>query len=38
VLVWAPYGFSLPGFLADVVADPKVQARVATLLGDPAKT
>jgi cation/acetate symporter len=38
VLVWAPYGFSLPGFLADVVADPKVQARVASLLGDPAKT
>jgi cation/acetate symporter len=38
VLVWAPYGFSLPGFLADVVADPRVQARVATLLGDPAKT
>jgi cation/acetate symporter len=38
VLVWAPYGFSLPGFLADVVADPRVQARVASLLGDPAKT
>jgi cation/acetate symporter len=37
MFVWAPYGFSLPGFLADVVADPKVQARVATLLGDPAK-
>jgi cation/acetate symporter len=37
VLVWTPYGFSLPAFLADVVADPKVQARVATLLGDPAK-
>src|ERR1700690_1745756 len=37
VLVWAPYGFSLPGFLADVVADAKVQARVASLLGDPAK-
>jgi cation/acetate symporter len=37
ILVWAPYGFSLPAFLADVVADPKVQARVATLLGDPAK-
>jgi cation/acetate symporter len=37
-LVWAPYGFSLPAFLQDVVADPKVQARVATLLGDPAKT
>jgi cation/acetate symporter len=38
ILVWAPYGFSLPAFMADVVADPKVQARVATLLGDPAKT
>src|SRR5579859_6580925 len=37
-LVWAPYGFSLPGFLKDVVADPKVQARVAALLGDPAKS
>jgi cation/acetate symporter len=37
MLVWAPYGFSLPAFLADVVADPNVQARVATLLGDPAK-
>lgn len=38
MLVWAPYGFSLPGFLADVVGDPKVQQRVASLLGDPAKT
>jgi cation/acetate symporter len=37
VLVWVPYGFSLPGFLQDVVSDPKVQSRVATLLGDPAK-
>jgi cation/acetate symporter len=37
-LVWAPYGFSLPGFLGDVVTDPKVQARVAALLGDPAKS
>ena len=36
-LVWTPYGFSLPGFLQDVVSDPKVQARVAVLLGDPAK-
>jgi cation/acetate symporter len=36
-LVWTPYGFSLPGFLGDVVADPGVQARVAVLLGDPAK-
>src|SRR5512145_2978418 len=33
VLVWAPYGFSLPAFLQDVVGDPKVQARVAGLLG-----
>ena len=37
MLVWMPYGFSLPAFLADVVGDPKVQAKVATLLGDPAK-
>jgi cation/acetate symporter len=36
-LVWIPYGLSLPAFLQDVVSDPKVQARVATLLGDPAK-
>jgi cation/acetate symporter len=36
-LVWAPYGFSLPGFLQDIVSDARVQARVATLLGDPAK-
>jgi cation/acetate symporter len=38
LLVWTPYGFSLPAFLQDVVSDPKVQARVATLLGDPAKS
>src|SRR5512136_2392713 len=37
MLVWTPYGFSLPAFLADVVGDPKVQARVASLLGDAAK-
>jgi cation/acetate symporter len=37
MLVWTPYGFSLPAFLADVVGDPKVQAKVASLLGDPAK-
>jgi cation/acetate symporter len=36
-LVWAPYGFSLPAFMADVVGDPKVQAQVAKLLGDPAR-
>jgi cation/acetate symporter len=37
MLVWTPYGFSLPAFLADVVGDPKVQAKVASLLGDSAK-
>jgi len=37
VLVWAPYGFSLPAFLTDVIGDPKVQTRVAGLLGDAAK-
>jgi cation/acetate symporter len=37
MLVWTPYGFSLPAFMQDVVSDPKVQARVAALLGDPAK-
>ena len=36
MLVWTPYGFSLPAFLTDVVGDSKVQARVAALLGDPA--
>jgi cation/acetate symporter len=38
VMVWAPYGFSLPGFLGDVVSDPRVQARVAGLLGDAGKS
>src|SRR5512139_1143610 len=37
ILVWAPYGFSLPAFLQDVVNEPKVQARVAGLLGDASK-
>jgi len=37
ILVWAPYGFSLPAFLTDVIGDPKVQTRVAGLLGDAAK-
>jgi len=36
MLVWIPYGFSLPAFLADVVGDAKVQAQVAKLLGDSA--
>ena len=31
---WLPHGFSLPGFLEAVVADPKVQAQVARLVGD----
>ena len=35
-MVWAPYGFSLPGYLGSVVADPDVQKQVAKLLGDKA--
>jgi cation/acetate symporter len=34
MLVWTPYGFSLPAFLTDVIGDSKVQAKVAALLGD----
>lgn len=34
VLVWAPYGFSLPDFLTAVIGDSKVQAQVAKVLGD----
>lgn len=37
-LVWVPFGFSLPGFLGSVIADPKVQAQVAKLLGDTGST
>jgi cation/acetate symporter len=33
IAVWLPYGFSLPGFLGAVVADPKIQAQVSMLLG-----
>jgi cation/acetate symporter len=36
LLTWAPYGFSLPGFLEAVVGDPKTQGQVAKLLGDAA--
>src|SRR5512143_3341127 len=36
IFTWAPYGFSLPGFLTAVVGDAKVQAQVAKLLGDSA--
>lgn len=35
ILVWSQYGF-LGDFLGKVVGDPKIQARVATLLGDKA--
>jgi cation/acetate symporter len=38
VLTWAPYGFSLPGFLQAVVDSPKVQAQVTKLIGDAATT
>ena len=34
MFVWAPYGFSLPGFLQAAVGDAKIQAQVAALLGD----
>ncbi|MGH8727985.1 MAG: solute symporter family protein [Burkholderiales bacterium] len=37
IWVWSQYGFSLPGFMQAVTDDPKIQARVATLLGDAAK-
>jgi cation/acetate symporter len=36
ILVWTPYGFSLPAFLQGVVGDAKVQGQVAKLLGDAA--
>ncbi|HTZ00309.1 MAG TPA: cation acetate symporter, partial [Rhodocyclaceae bacterium] len=36
ILVWSQYGF-FGDFLQAVVGDPKVQARVATILGDAAK-
>ncbi|HTN47868.1 MAG TPA: cation acetate symporter [Burkholderiaceae bacterium] len=36
ILVWSQYGF-LGDFLSNVVGDAKVQARVATLIGDKAK-
>ncbi|HQR70435.1 MAG TPA: cation acetate symporter [Burkholderiaceae bacterium] len=36
ILVWSQYGF-LGDFLSSVVGDAKVQARVATLIGDKAK-
>ena len=38
MMVWAPYGFSLPSYLQAVVGDAKVQAQVAKLLGNAATT
>ncbi len=38
MFVWAPYGFSLPGYLQAVVGDADVQQQVAKLLGDKAAT
>ena len=38
LLVWAPYGFSLPSYLQAVVGDADVQKQVAKLLGDKAAT
>src|SRR5512135_724148 len=38
MLVWAPYGFSLPGYLEAVVGDPDVQKQVAKLVGEKAAT
>src|SRR6266540_662579 len=37
MFVWTPYGFSLPAFLQAVIGDAKVQAQVASLIGDAAK-
>ncbi len=36
VLVWSQYGFAGPAYFQHVIEDPKIQARVATLLGDAA--
>ncbi|MBI5918049.1 MAG: cation/acetate symporter ActP [Nitrosomonadales bacterium] len=38
ILVWSPYGFSLPDYLQAVVSDPDVQKQVTKLLGDKATT
>jgi len=38
MLVWSPYGFSLPAYLQAVVGDSKVQGQVAKLLGSAAAT
>ena len=38
MFVWVPYGFSLPDFLQAVVGNANVQAQVASLLGDAARS
>ncbi|MDD5057104.1 MAG: cation acetate symporter [Sideroxydans sp.] len=38
LLVWMPYGFSLPAYLQAVIGDDKVIAQVAKLLGDSASS
>ncbi len=38
MFVWVPYGFSLPDFLQAVVGNTNVQAQVASLLGDGARS
>jgi cation/acetate symporter len=35
-LVWSQYGFAGPAYFQHVIEDPKIQARVASLLGDAA--
>ena len=36
-LVWSQYGFAGPAYFQQVISDPKIQARVATLIGDAAR-
>jgi cation/acetate symporter len=36
-LVWSQYGFGGPDYFRQVIGDPKIQARVATLVGDAAR-
>jgi cation/acetate symporter len=37
IFTWAPYGFSLPGFLQEAVNNANIQGQVAKLIGDAAK-
>lgn len=38
IFTWAPYGFSLPAFLQGAVDNVNIQAQVAKLIGEAAKT